>query len=71
MTQPPAAYIEGYEKARALNPDLADAYVEHTLVGDPLADAAMESLAEFDREKSWHTQWSSVYRSSEQSIRQP
>lgn len=52
MTQPPAAYIEGYEKARALNPDLADAYVEHTLVGDPLADAAMESLAEFDREKS-------------------
>ena len=46
----PSAYIEGYTKARALNPDLADAYVKHTLTGDPLADAAMEALAEFDQE---------------------
>ena len=48
----PSDYKPGYEKARALDPDLAEAYVEHTLIGDPLADAAMESLAEFDQAES-------------------
>lgn len=48
--QTPSAYIEGYKKARALDPDLASAYVEHTLIGDPPADAVMEALAEFDQE---------------------
>ena len=48
----PSDYKPGYEKARALDPDLAEAYVEHTLIGDPLADAAMESLAEFGQAES-------------------
>lgn len=48
----PSDYLPGYERARALDPDLADAYVEHTLIGDPLADAVMESLAEFDHAES-------------------
>ena len=48
--QAPSAYIEGYEKARALDPDLANAYVEHTLIGDPPADAVIEALAAFDQE---------------------
>lgn len=47
--QPPSLYIEGYRKARRLDPALADAYVENTMVGDPLADAAAESLAGFDQ----------------------
>ena len=46
----PSAYQDGYEKARALYPELADAYIENTLVGDPVADAAMESLAECSQE---------------------
>ena len=33
-----------------MDPELADIYIEHTLIGDPLADAAMASLDEFDRE---------------------
>ena len=52
MTQLPSAYVDGYEKARPYDPDLADAYVEHTRTGDPLADAAVASLAEFDRPTS-------------------
>ena len=52
MTQLPSAYVEGYEKARALDPDLADAYVENTLGGDPLADAAIASLTELDGAQS-------------------
>ena len=46
--QIPSAYIDGHEKARALDSGLADAYVVNTLVGDPVGDAAMLSLADFD-----------------------
>lgn len=42
--QVPSAYAPGHEKARKLDPVLADAYVAHTLMADPLADAAIESL---------------------------
>ncbi len=41
----PAAYEPGYGKARALNSRLADNYIRHTVIGDPLADAAVEALA--------------------------
>ncbi len=41
----PSAYQIGYEKARALNPQVAARYVEHTVIGDPAADAAIEALA--------------------------
>lgn len=47
--KPPSLYAEGYKKAREVDPVLADAYVENTMVGDPLADAAAESLAGFDQ----------------------
>ncbi len=52
MTQaihPPTSYIVGHERAREADPDLADAYVEHTRIGDPPADAAMEALADVDQ----------------------
>ena len=41
----PTDYAEGYEKARLVNPTLADLYVAHTTVGDPEADALVEELA--------------------------
>ena len=47
--QPPTTYIGGYERAREADPDLADAYIEHTRIGDPLADAAMESIGDVDQ----------------------
>ncbi len=40
----PTDYIQGYEKARAIDPDLADNYVAHTLIGDPLADDMVKAL---------------------------
>lgn len=43
----PSDYIEGYEKARVLDPQLAATYIEHLNVGDPEADlviADMDSL---------------------------
>ena len=40
----PSAYVEGFERAREVDPELAEIYVRHTMITDPLADAAMESL---------------------------
>ena len=43
----PSAYQAGYERAAALNPDLASKYIAYTLVDDPVVDAVMEALAPF------------------------
>lgn len=43
----PPVYRAGHDKASALNPGLAARYVEHTTIGDPLADAAVEAVAQF------------------------
>ena len=45
----PSAYRDGYAKARAVNPTLARSYVQHTRIGDPLADAAVAALAHLDQ----------------------
>ena len=45
----PSDYTQGYEKARALEPDIASNYVAHATIGDPVADAAIEELASLDR----------------------
>ena len=47
--QIPSDYVDGYEKARALEPEIASNYVAHTMIGDPAADAAIEDLASLDR----------------------
>ena len=44
----PVAYEPGYEKARASNPELADKYVEYTLIGDPEADSLVNAIAAAD-----------------------
>ena len=43
----PGAYVAGYETARERDPELAEAYIRHTTVGDPLADAVVEDLSSF------------------------
>ncbi len=42
----------GYARARALEPNMAENYVAHTMIGDPLADAAVEVLATLKRSES-------------------
>ncbi len=41
----PTDYTSGYEKARILDPELADKYIAHTTIGDPEADALMEQVS--------------------------
>ena len=48
----PTDYTLGYEKARAIAPDIADKYLAHTLIGDPLAEELAEDLAEFSPKES-------------------
>ena len=48
----PTDYLEGYERARAVNPELAEKYVAHTVIGDPDADALVEELASFEPEQA-------------------
>ncbi len=40
----PIDYKPGYEKARRIDPQLADTYIAHTNIGDPPADALVEAL---------------------------
>ena len=42
----------GAARARVLEPEMAENYLAHTLVGDPVADAAVEALAQLDRRQS-------------------
>ena len=49
----PSDYLPGYKRARAVNPELAERYVAHTVIGDPEADALMEELATTDPEEAF------------------
>ena len=48
----PTDYSPGYEKARAIAPDIADKYLAHTLIGDPLAEELAEDLEGFSPKES-------------------
>ena len=49
MNRPSDYDNPGYERARTLDPEMADNYVAHTVIGDPIADAAVEALTSVDR----------------------
>ncbi len=44
----PSDYTTGYERACALDPEMASNYIAHTVIGDPEADAAIEQLSALD-----------------------
>ena len=48
----PTDYKLGYEKARVVAPDIAANYIVHTSIGDPVAEAMMEDLAELGEAES-------------------
>ena len=48
----PTDYIPGYEKARAIAPDIADKYIAHTHVGDPLGEEMTDDLSKFNPEEA-------------------
>ena len=45
----PKGYREGYERAKLKHPELSRAYVQHTRIGDPLADAVIHDLRSFSQ----------------------
>lgn len=45
MLQVPTSYTSGYEKARSLNPEFADNYIRHTMIGDEDLDTVMDELS--------------------------
>lgn len=47
----PTDYEAGYPRARAVDPVLADSYLQHTTIADPLADETMAKLLEFNPDK--------------------
>ncbi|MYH48497.1 MAG: DUF2236 domain-containing protein, partial [Gammaproteobacteria bacterium] len=51
----PGAYAAGFEAARARDPELAEAYIRHTTVGDPLADAVIGDLGSLTPEEIHET----------------
>ncbi len=48
----PTDYIPGYEKARAIAPDIADKYIAHIHVGDPLGEEMTDDLSKFKTEEA-------------------
>ena len=51
----PSAYAAGYEAARNRDPELAEAYIRHTTLGDPLADAVIRDLGSLTPEEIHET----------------
>lgn len=45
MLQVPSAYAPGYEQARLRNPEFADNYIRHTLIGDDDLDPVIDDLS--------------------------
>ena len=52
MTNIPSDYVVGYERGRAVDPALADTYVAHTQIGDPLGEAVAVELAAVGQEEA-------------------
>ena len=48
----PTDYTKGYERARAIAPDIADKYIAHTLIGDPLGEEMAADLEAFSASES-------------------
>ncbi len=44
----PTLYREPYERTRSRNPELADNYLRHVMLGDPELDLVLEELADLD-----------------------
>ena len=49
--QIPSSYQSGYKEALLTDPDLAKTYIQHTLIGDPDADALINAISDVDYEQ--------------------
>ena len=67
----PTDYLEGYEKARKADSDLADKYIAHTHIGDPLGEAMTDDLAELDPAEQWRLIQAAMNENGEEALRTP
>ena len=65
----PTDYIIGYEKARAIAPDIADKYVAHTLIGDPLGEEMAADLEAFSASESERLIQAAMNEEGEEALR--
>ncbi len=65
----PTDYEPGYEKARAVAPDMAANYIKHTLIQDPLAEAMAEDLVELGEAESSRLIQAAMNNESEEALR--
>ena len=65
----PTDYQLGYEKARAVAPDIAANYVAHTHIGDPLGEEMTEDLAEFGSRESMGLIEAAMNREGDEALR--
>ena len=49
----PSDYTDGYAKARKIAPEIADNYLAHAVIGDPVGEEMTQDLAELGARKSW------------------
>ncbi len=49
--QIPSSYQTGYKEALLIDPGLAKTYIQHTLIGDPDADALINAISDIDHEE--------------------
>ncbi len=47
----PSDYIPGYQKARSVDEEVANNYIAHTNIGDPVMDAVVEELASLPQDQ--------------------
>ena len=65
----PTDYEVGYEKARAVAPDIAANYIAHTHIGDPLGEEMTEDLAEFGSRESMRLIEAAMNREGDEALR--
>ncbi len=65
----PTDYLEGYEKARKIDSELADRYIAHTHIGDPLGEAMTDDLAELDTAEQWRLIHAAMDEEGEEALR--
>ncbi len=65
----PTDYEPGYGKARSVAPEMADNYIAHTLIGDPVAEEMTEDLAELSSGESMRLIEAAMNQEGEEALR--
>lgn len=71
MLSLPSAYVDGYSKARQVDPEAADNYVRHLTIGDPELDPVMREIADLPSDDLHRFVGGCIERRKEAMLRAP